>query len=92
LFKQTVSKLLDLLPDIEGAGAKDVAARDVVVLNQICFGDYLRVPQAEIGLFWELNTALVDVSRALCFRRLLLLLFFLLRLLSGDRRSKCSEI
>ena len=61
-FKLSVSKLLDLLPDEEGVGAEDVAARDIVVLNQFRLGDHLRVPLAEVLLLRVLDAALVHIS------------------------------
>lgn len=42
---------LDLLPDKIGVWFENVAARDVVVVDQTCLDNYLRIPFGEIRNF-----------------------------------------
>ena len=63
----SVELLLDLLPDRVGPRAQDVAARDVVVLDQVALGDDLRVPAAEVLFLLDRDAQHVDLGRGFYF-------------------------
>ena len=48
LFNSFVNKLLDVFPDEVRQRSKDVAPWNVVVLNHLSLGNYLRVPLREV--------------------------------------------
>ena len=88
-FEQGVSEGRDLLPDVERRGTQDVAARDVIVLDQLRLGDDLSIPLAEVCFLGELDSSLVHVGSRLDFSGFLLfgLLLRLLLLLRGIRHG-----
>mmetsp|Transcript_35021 Transcript_35021/g.53759 ORF Transcript_35021/g.53759 Transcript_35021/m.53759 type:complete len:601 (-) Transcript_35021:128-1930(-) len=85
---------LDLLPDVEGARAEDVATGDVIIVDKLSLSDHLLVPLREVGILLVQNGQLVAIgSRFLLVFLALLLLFgaellaLLLRLLLVRLRS-----
>ena len=47
-FYTHVNKALDLLPDVVREGSKDIATRDVIILNHLRFCNDLRIPFREV--------------------------------------------
>ena len=69
-FYTHVNKALDLLPDVVREGSKDIATRDVIILNHLRFCNDLRIPFREVIILVIFDSFYVYVVQ--------LFLFFLL--------------
>ena len=73
-FYTHVNKALDLLPDVVREGSKDIATRDVIILNHLRFCNDLRIPFREVIILVILDSYLVNILQ------LSLVFFFTFRL------------
>jgi len=78
-----VEEVLDLFPNEVSSRSKNIASRDIIVLDELRLGDDLGVPLGEVDLLLVENSELVRVSVSLgLFKFFLGLLLFSSQLLS----------